>query len=102
MQSKHESVRNGMWTVPARDGGSQRGTAPRSRPGWARANAARRMYGRRRAVRMLAMRLLGANGNDIAAVFGTSRGAVYTRLHRLRRHRCGQAADESALLFAAR
>jgi hypothetical protein len=65
----------------------------RTQHGWSAANGARRKYGRRTAIAMLALKISRHSGQDIAVLFGTSRGAVYARLHRLRRglygERCG-------------
>jgi DNA-directed RNA polymerase specialized sigma24 family protein len=48
---------------------------------------ARRKRGRRKAVAMLGMKISGLSGQEIAKLFGTTRGNVYVRLHRLRRGR---------------
>jgi DNA-directed RNA polymerase specialized sigma24 family protein len=73
-------------TVVARD--SRSGTP--SRLSWQAANQARRKLGRRKAVTMLAMKLSRLSGQEIADLFGTTRGNVYVRLHRFRR---GQYAE---------
>jgi biotin operon repressor len=48
------------------------------------ANQARQKYGRKKAIAMLALKISRHSGQDIAAIFGTTRGAVYQRLFRLR------------------
>lgn len=74
-------ARRAVGTVPAREGTSTPSTSRRS---WRSANLARRRQGRQRAVAMFALRLGRVSVGAIAATFGTSRGSVYTRLHRLR------------------
>lgn len=74
-----DAVRQRSQTVRARE------SRKKPRAGWRYANAARRRHGRRTAVAMLMARLNRASGQTIADVFGVSRGAVYVRLHRLRR-----------------
>jgi hypothetical protein len=77
---------NRSQTVDARD-------PVRIQHGWSAANRARRKYGRSTAIAMLALKISRQSGQDIAILFGTTRGAVYARLHRLRRghygERCG-------------
>jgi hypothetical protein len=68
-------------TVDARDPGT--GTAG-TRQGWSAANRARRKYGHKKAIAMLAFKISRHSGQDIASLFGTTRGAVYQRLFRLR------------------
>ena len=62
-------------TVPARE----------NRRSWRRANEARLRRGRKNAIAMFVLKKLNRlPGHAIADAFGTSRGAVYVRLHRLR------------------
>jgi hypothetical protein len=60
------------------------GTGTSTRHGWVEANRARRKHGRKKAIAMLALKISRHSGQDIAALFGTTRGAVYQRLFRLR------------------
>jgi DNA-directed RNA polymerase specialized sigma24 family protein len=54
------------------------------------ANRARMKYGRRTALAMLTLRIGGCSGQQIAELFGTTRGNVYQRLFGLR---CGRYAN---------
>ena len=61
------------------------GPARRTNPhGWHFANEARLHHGASEAMRMLACRLSGYRVGAIAAIFGTTRSAVYQKLYRLR------------------
>jgi len=67
-------------TVQARD--SVPGSV--SSRSWQAANQTRRRLGRRKAIVMLVMKVSRLSGQEIADLFGTTRGSVYVRLHRLR------------------
>ena len=54
------------------------------RGGWRHANEARKRQGRKKALRMLSLRISGCSGHEIAELFGTTRSAVLQRLYRLR------------------
>jgi DNA-directed RNA polymerase specialized sigma24 family protein len=56
------------------------------------ANRARLKYGRRQACAMLALQITGHSGQEIAAICGVSRAAVYMRLSRLRHGRYNRAS----------
>ncbi len=66
-------------TAVARESGTE------NRQRWRWANQARLKQGHRKAVAMLAMKLSRFRGREIASAFETTPGAVYVRLHRLRR-----------------
>ena len=58
--------------------------ARENRRSWRRANDARLRRGRKKAIAMFTLKLNRVPLQAIAETFGTTRGAVYVRLHRLR------------------
>jgi hypothetical protein len=69
----------------------------KNRPGWRHANAARRKYGRRSALKMWTLKLNGFRGNAIARLANTTPAAVYQRLYRLRRGRYARTSSQRTL-----